>query len=485
MRESLRARLVVWYAVVLTLVVVVYGGAVVYQSWRSTTATVDAELEAYTREVAKALRPAARGRFDLELPPAAAAYFFQREGGRPYYVIWGPDGALIDRSDPDLSVDGPGSTPPPGRREATLRLPNGVTVLVGREIADVTNEQLTLALNVALAGVATLVVSVFGGWFVAGRALAPIKRISETARAMSAGDLNARIAVDRTESELEQVASTLNDAFDRLRHAVEQERRFTADASHELRTPLSVLRAEAEWALDRERSLQEYRDSLAVCKRAALRMQGAVERMLSLIRAEATEDPPEAGPVAVEPLIADVLAWLAPLAHTRGVQLTIAKPSAEAGRDAARVRGHAEQLREALTNLVSNAIVYNKPGGSVTISWRRTESRVHVEVTDTGIGIPADAVPHVFERFFRVDQARARDRCASHATMPESAASGSGLGLSIARAIALAHGGDISCTSEVGTGSVFVMTLPILAAGAAAPRNPHSAVKSAKKFVGS
>ena len=110
-------------------------------------------------------------------------------------------------------------------------------MLVGRDIADLRRAEWGLFLNVALAGVATLVVAIFGGWFVAGRALAPIKRISRTARAMSDGDLNARIAVEQTESELEQVASTLNDAFDRLRLAVEQERRFIADASHELRTP--------------------------------------------------------------------------------------------------------------------------------------------------------------------------------------------------------------------------------------------------------
>ena len=102
MRESLRVRLVLWYGVVLTLVVVLYGGAVVYQSWRSMIAGVDVELEAYAREVTKALRPVEGGRFDLELPTDAATYFFRREGGRPYYVIWGPAGELVDQSDPDL-----------------------------------------------------------------------------------------------------------------------------------------------------------------------------------------------------------------------------------------------------------------------------------------------------------------------------------------------------------------------------------------------
>ena len=104
MRDSLRVRLVLWYALVLTLVVVLYGGAVVYQSWRSMMAGVDAELEAYAREVNSALKPVEGGRFDLELPADAAAYFFRREGGRPYYVIWGPNGELVDQSDPDLQV---------------------------------------------------------------------------------------------------------------------------------------------------------------------------------------------------------------------------------------------------------------------------------------------------------------------------------------------------------------------------------------------
>jgi len=442
MRESLRVRLVLWYALVLTLVVALYGGAVIYQSWRSMIATVDAELEGYAREIGQALRPVDGGRFDLELPASVAAFFFQREGDRPYYVITSAKGELIDQSDPDIMIGRAGGAAS-GRREVLLPAPGGATVLVGRHISELRREQRALMLNVSLAGMATLALSIFGGWFVAGRALAPIKRISQTARAMSEGDLNARIAVERTESELEQVASTLNDAFDRLRFAVEQERRFTADASHELRTPISVLRAETEWALDRERTPHQYKDALAVCRRAALRMQDAVERMLSLVRAEAIDDVQEPEPVAMHTLIADVLGWLAPIAQERGIRLsTDGEPLT--------VNGNAEQLREALNNIVANAILYNKRDGSVIVSTRQNGGIGRIEVIDTGIGIPADAIPHVFDRFFRVDKARSRE------------IGGSGLGLSIARAIFVAHRGDVTCTSEPGTGSVFVISLPAL-----------------------
>lgn len=443
MRDSLRVRLVLWYALVLTLVVVSYGGAVVYQSWRSMMAGVDAELEAYAREVSKGLKPVDGGRFDLELPSNASADFFQREGGRPYYVIWGPGGELVDQSDPDLRVGRPGSTAQ-GRREHTLQASGGATVLVGRDIADLRRAEWGLFLNVALAGIATLVVAIFGGWFVAGRALTPIKRISKTARAMSEGDLDARIAVEQTDSELEQVASTLNDAFDRLRLVVEQERRFIADASHELRTPISVLRAETEWALDRERTAQQYKDALTVGRRAALRMQDIVERLLALVRAEVTPEVQEPAPVAMRSLIDDVVTWLAPIAQARGVRLGVEG-------DPFTVNGDAEQLREALNNVIANAILYNKPGGSVTISTRVSGGSARIEVVDTGIGIPIDAVPRVFDRFFRVDKARSREL------------GGSGLGLSIARTVFVAHGGGITCTSEPGVGSMFAVALPTVA----------------------
>ena len=452
MRDSLRVRLVLWYALVLALVVVLYGGAVVFQSWRSMIAGVDTELDVYAHEVARALRPVEGGRFDLDLPADASAYFFRREGERPYYVIRAAGGALVDQSDPGLNIQP--SRLAEGRREVSLQAANGATVVVGRDIADLRREQRALVLDVVLAGTATLVLAIVGGWFVAGRALAPIKRISRTARAMSEGDLNARIEVERTESELEQVASTLNEAFDRLRLAVEQERRFTADASHELRTPISVLRAESEWALDRERTTQQYRAALTVCHRAALRMQDAVQRMLALARAEAVEDIRERAPVAMQTLVTDVLGWLAPIAQERGVRLAVeGEPLI--------VPGDAEQLREALNNVLANAILYNKARGSVTVSMRAIDTMARIEVVDTGIGMPAEAIPHVFDRFFRVDTARSRaGHRAGAPGMPLTG--GSGLGLSIARAIVAAHGGDITCTSEPGTGSVFVISLPLL-----------------------
>ncbi|RPI54496.1 MAG: sensor histidine kinase [Acidobacteria bacterium] len=440
MRESLRVRLVLWYALVLALVVALYGGAVVYQSWRTMIAAVDAELAVHAREVSQALTPVEDGRFDLELPSEAAAYFFRPEGVRPYYVIWSRTGELVDRSDPELHVGLPGNAAE-GRRELSVQAAGGATVLVGRDITDLEGEQWALLWDVVLAGVATLAVAIFGGWFVAGRALAPIKRISKTARAMSAGDLNARIAVESTESELEQVASTLNEAFDRLRLAVEQERRFMADASHELRTPISVLRAETEWALDRERSPQQYKDALAVCRRAAHRMQDIAERLLTLVRVETASDAQELTPVPMRSLVDDVVTWLAPMAQERGVRLSVTG-------DPFIVSGDAEQLREALNNVITNAILYNKPGGSVAISTRQTGNVARIEIVDTGIGIPPEAVSRVFERFFRVDKARSRE------------VGGSGLGLSIARTIFVAHGGDITCTSEPGVGSAFVISLP-------------------------
>jgi two-component system, OmpR family, sensor kinase len=449
MHESLRARLTLWYAGVLALVIVLFGGAVGYQAWRSSLASLDQELTVHARLVAAAVTPAGDGRFDVDLPAEAIEYFRQEET-RPYYAIWTAAGELVDRSDESGSTDGPpatGSRTVSGRREVAVPASAGTTVVVGRDLSSHRSAAWSLAASIALAGLAALAVAVGGGWFLAGRALAPIRRISVVARAMVAGDLAARIPVERTESELEQVASALNQAFDRLGDALERQRRFTTDASHELRTPVSVMRAELDWALGRERGADEYRRSLEVCRRATARIEDTIESLLRTARAEAGSPSESHEPILLQSLAADVADSLGPLAQARGVAIELKGSDVQIAADPT-------LLREALSNVVVNAIQYNQPGGSVVIDVQREESSGLIEVRDTGIGIPEWAVPRVFDRFFRVDEARGRET------------GGAGLGLSVAHAIVTAHGGSVSCTSRMGVGSVFRISLPLAAEAA-------------------
>jgi signal transduction histidine kinase len=455
MADSLRFRLILWHAGVLALVVASFGAAVSCQAWRSAIASLDRELLAHAHLVAAAVRPAGEGRLDVDLPPEAVAYFRQ-DVQRPYYGIWTSDGTLVDSSDAGNSASDPphpGARTMDGRREVTVSQPGGAAILVGRDLSAQTAAAWSLGVNIALAGLAAVVAAIGGGWFVAGRALAPIDRISRAAGAMAAGDLAARIPVDRTESELEDVAGALNVAFDRLRLALDQQRRFTADASHELRTPLSVARAELEWALGRDRSPGEYRQSLLVCLRAADRIEQTVEALLRTSRADASEAIHRGDRVGIESLAADIAGSLGPLAHARGVALEVKGGDFPVAAD----RG---LLREALSNVVANAIQYNRRGGRVVIEIQRGEEIGLVNVADTGIGIPEWAVPRVFDRFFRVDEARGRDR------------GGAGLGLSVARAIVAAHRGTISCASREGSGTVFSISLPVQGDGRPAALKP-------------
>lgn len=446
MHESLRARLTLWYAGVLALVILLFGGAVGYQAWRSSLASLDQELTVHARLVAAAVAPAGDGRFDVDLPAEAIEYFRQEET-RPYYAIWTAAGELVDRSDESGTTDGPpaaGARTVSGRREVAVPASAGTTVVVGRDLSSHRSAAWSLAASIALAGLAALAVAVGGGWFLAGRALAPIRRISVAAQAMVAGDLAARIPVERTESELEQVAFALNEAFDRLCEALERQRRFTADASHELRTPVSVMRAELDWALGRDRPIDAYRESLEVCRRATARIEETIEALLRTSRAEAETLGGTKDMVLLRSLTDDVAGSLEPLAQSRGIAIEVKGADLQ-------VAGNPVLLREALSNVVVNAIKYNKPGGTVVIDLQQDRAAGMIEVSDTGIGIPEWAVPRVFDRFFRVDEARGRET------------GGAGLGLSVAQAIVTAHGGSVSCTSRMGVGSVFRISLPLAA----------------------
>jgi two-component system, OmpR family, sensor kinase len=446
MFTSLRARLLAWYTAILAVVVVLFGAAVCYVAWRARLADIDARLKARAEALAAAVRPAPGGTFDLTLPPDSADAALR--GDVPvYHVLWTPEGAPIDRTDPALDVPVPaaaGARTRAGARELAVRSEAGPLVLTGQDLAALRGEIWSLAGMIALAGAAALGFALAGGWLVAARALAPIDRISRTARLMVEGDFNARIPIDRVETELGQVAGALNDAFDRLHASLERQRRFTADASHELRTPLATISTESQWALVRDRQPTEYRESLASCQRAAQRMQAVVERLLALARDESGAAAADrAEPVRLDALVADVVRDVGPQASHLGIDLAIEAPAPVT------VIGDAGRLLDAVTNVVVNAVQYNVERGQVRITLAAGQDGTSVlRVADTGIGIPADALPRVFEPFFRADPARSR------------AAGGAGLGLAVARSIVERHGGRIRCTSEPGCGTEIVIELP-------------------------
>jgi two-component system OmpR family sensor kinase len=453
MVDSLRVRLLLWYTLILALVTALFGGAVCYRYWRAAVAKVDAELLAQAQSIARVVIPATGGTFDLDLPEEAVQYFHQDPAG-PYYALWNATGALIDRSDGDVDVSLPpvaGARSMSGRREMAIRRDDGIVVLVGRDVADLRADVWALGSTIVAVGAFALALSLVGGWFLSGRAMAPIARISRTARAMSEGDLSARIAVDRTESELGQLASTLNSAFDRLGDTLERQQRFTADASHELRTPLATLSAELEWALGRGRTAAEYHRSLQTCARAAARMREVVQGLLTLARADAGELLVQQAPVPLRRIVHEVVDTMGPAAEKKSVVIALHDGAAPQN-SGPEVRGDGGLLRQAIANVVSNAIQYNVDGGRVDVTVSEEPATVLVAVSDTGHGIHANDLPRIFDRFYRADEARARE------------AGGAGLGLALAKWIVERHGGEISCSSEIGRGARFVIRLPAPAA---------------------
>ncbi|HKY50586.1 MAG TPA: ATP-binding protein [Candidatus Limnocylindria bacterium] len=444
MLSSLRARLLLWYTAILAAVIVTFAVTLCYLFWRSLVADIDATLRASAAGLVEGLRPTASGDFDLVLP----IEYRQVEGATgaapTYYAVWNAEGELIDRSPGEFAARAPRATGIANRqggRELSTTGPNGAVVLVGRDMADTRRDLLAFAGTAAVGGVIALVVSLLGGWFLVGRALAPVARINQAAAAMSAGDLTARIAVERTENELEQVALALNEAFDRLHQAVENERRFTADASHELRTPLATISAEIEWALARPREGDAYRRSLDTTRRAAERMRRVVERLLALARADADDMALQRASVALTPVVSDALGIVRPLAEQKAVTI-------ETRLDSATVAGDRDRLTDLATNLVSNAIRYNHDGGRVSVEVWPDGDEACIRVTDTGTGISAEDLPRIFERFYRADRARAAD------------SGGAGLGLAIAKRIVEAHGGTIACKSTPGRGTEVLVRLP-------------------------
>jgi two-component system OmpR family sensor kinase len=280
----------------------------------------------------------------------------------------------------------------------------------------------------------------FGGAFLFARlATRPAQQIAAQAEAIEAGTLSARITAHATVAEYASLVAVLNAMLDRLDRAFEAQRRFVADASHELRSPLTVLRGDLDVALRRERSPQEYRETLERMREEVDRMTALAENLLVLARADAGLPATSLADVDLADLAERVVERAARQAEAVGIVLT-----AEAA--PAPVRGDAALLERAVGNLVENAVRYVPRGSRVTVRCARSGGLAALDVEDDGPGIPAEHAPLVFERFYRGDPARGRD-------------AGTGLGLPIARAIAEAHGGRLTL-ERASPGTLFRLTLP-------------------------
>ncbi|CCG05741.1 ATP-binding protein [Blastococcus saxobsidens] len=325
-----------------------------------------------------------------------------------------------------------------GEQLRVLAVPYGDAVaVVATELEEVSDAQEAFVAGfVPAAGLATVLAG-FLGYGIARRGLAPVRRATAEALAISAADLSRRLSPPAHPDEVGRLVQTLNGMLDRLAAAVARERAFTADSSHELRTPLAILAAEVELARDRSAD-ESVRRGLDTALAEAGRLSGLVDDLLVLARAD-TGHLEASRPLDLDDLVDRVVARFGTLATRRGVRLR--------AEGAAVVRGDAAGVERAVANLVDNALRHTPDGGTVTVQVRATgPDSAEIAVQDTGPGVPPDRLPRLFDRFSRVDDAR-HER------------GGAGIGLAIVAAVATAHGGAVTAGSGPDGGLTVTMSL--------------------------
>ena len=312
---------------------------------------------------------------------------------------------------------------------------------VGLAADDASDTLTRYLLIVGLAYPITLVLATFGGVFFARRALSPVDNVTRLARRISAEDLGQRLDLQLPDDEVGRLARTFDEMIARLDEAFRRQREFTADASHELRTPLTIIKGQIDVSLQKEREPEVYRQVLSTVNEEVDRLIRLAGSLLTLTRADAGQIPLTLEPVSVSDLVVGTLEQVRPLASQREIELQLL-----ADTDVT-IRADEDLLLQLLLNLLDNAIKYTPAGGQVTAGWSLDGDQVALWVRDTGPGIPEEHLPHLFDRFYRVDKSRSR------------AEGGVGLGLAISRWIAEAHAGSLSVESEQGAGSTFTVRL--------------------------
>ena len=456
-RLNIRWRLTLWYGVVLTAILVGFSGAVYLLMRHHLLALTDSGLAEEVVELRDELHRIDRA---SGIPGQLRVRFAKHEGYE--YLVSDAAGNVLFLSD----QLGPGSWPV----EKLVKVSDGLVYrtvemegmgharLVSRVVSGpggslTVHTMISLAPNDrALRELVTILLSygpialggtLGGGYWLARKALAPVDRMVATAAEITCSRLDRRLETTNPQDELGRLASTFNDMIARLQLSFEEVRRFTADAAHELRTPLAMMRTEAEVALRAPRSPSQDARVLESLLEEIDRLGRLVTQLLFLCREDSGVATGDRQPVRLDDLIREVADHMQVAAGEKCLTLNVEGPSA------CRVLGDPDRLRQLLFNLLDNAIKFTPPGGTVTVRGESPNGNARIVVDDTGVGIPPNHLPHVFERFYRVDSSRSDET------------GGAGLGLAICRSIAEAHGGRVQIESKLTEGTKVTLTLPV------------------------
>jgi two-component system heavy metal sensor histidine kinase CusS len=282
------------------------------------------------------------------------------------------------------------------------------------------------------------------GYRIARHGIRPVEAMAATAGRISSTNLRERILAEGYPFELASLAGTFNKMLDRLEESFERISRFSADIAHDLRTPVNNIRGEAEVALARARSIDQYRDVLESCLEEGVRLSDLIGDLLFLARAESPLTHLNRERVDVAELLGGMREYYEASAADRGISLTT-----DVGAEPVIAELDRTLVQRAVGNLVSNAVAHTPPGGSVVLATNAEAATIRIEVSDTGAGIPPEALPRVFDRFFRVDQSRSQ------------ASGGTGLGLAIVQSIMLLHSGKVEIASQLGQGTRVTLRMPV------------------------
>lgn len=461
--RSIRFRLTIWYAGLLAGVLLLFGlstyfGLSQYLNWslrqslrsqgrqigENFLLDVHVSGEAYViEEINEHYAPELNHRF-VRLTRADGSVLYA--SGRPKEE--GFDPSLLAVLNPSLRREYAREEHLPGgelliyAQPFTARDGSRFLIEIGAPYDEVENVLHGLLLALALGLPLTVFVAATGGWLLVRRAFRPVDEITRSAERITSRNLNERLPVAKTGDELERLSVALNRMIARLEESFQYIRRFTADASHELRTPLTVLRGELEAMAQKPHLDGEVRDTVGSSLEETERLSRIVESLLAISRLDAGEAQVERTYFDLAELAATTTEQMRLLAEDKDIKLDVEVNGVVL------FEGDPARIKQVIVNLVDNAIKYTPEGGEVRVSVQAENNHAVLQVEDDGAGIPAAALPHIFERFYRVDKARSRQM------------GGAGLGLAIVKSIVTAHGGQVTVESDEGRGSRFRVTLP-------------------------